>query len=55
MPSWFHLPTLLIALALACLVAFIVRGLMRDKKKGKHICGGSCGSCPNACSCHHNG
>lgn len=48
--------TIIIALALAVIVFFIVRGLVNDKKKGKSTCGGSCGHGCGGCdmngSCH---
>ena len=55
------LGTLLTALLLAALVGLIVFSLRRDRKKGKHICGGSCGSgacagcsgCSMSAPCHH--
>ena len=31
-------------------VALIVRRLILDKKAGRHICGGACGSCGGGCS-----
>ena len=42
--------SVLVALALAAIAALIVRGLIRDKKAGRHICGGSCGSCGGSCA-----
>lgn len=44
------LPTILVALALAGIVALIVRKLVRDKKSGSG-CGCGCGGCPNAAAC----
>lgn len=32
------------------IVALIVRGMIKDKKSGKHSCGGDCASCK---CCHH--
>ncbi len=44
--------TILVSLALAALVAVIILRLRRDKKQGKTSCGGNCGCCPMAGSCH---
>ena len=44
--------TILISLALVALAAGIVVKLRRDKKLGKTSCGGNCGCCPMAGSCH---
>lgn len=46
--NW-NLPTVLLALALAGLVAAIVRKMIRDRRAGKGACS-SCGSC-SACGC----
>ena len=47
--------TLLITLVLLTLVLFILLSLRKDKKAGKHICGGTCGNCPMAGTCHSKG
>ena len=44
--------TIAVSLILIGLVAWIIRGLRKDKKQGKSACGGSCGCCPMAGSCH---
>jgi len=44
--------TILISLILIGVVAAIVAGLVRDKKKGRSSCGGNCGHCPMGGSCH---
>ena len=44
--------TILISLALIALVTGIIIRLRRDKKQGKSSCGGSCGHCPMAGTCH---
>ena len=44
--------TILVSALLAGLVIFILVRLRRDKKKGKCSCGGNCGCCPMAGSCH---
>lgn len=41
--------TLLVAAALCAAVYCIVRKLARDKRAGRHSCGGNCGSC-GACA-----
>ena len=52
MLTWFevNLGSILVALTLAAVTALIVRGLIRDKKRGRHLCGGSCGACPGNCA-----
>ena len=61
MLSWLqaNIGSILVICFLLVVVALIIRGLIRDKKAGKHICGGSCGACgggcagcANACHCH---
>ena len=54
MLNWFaqNLGTILIALALAAVVVLILRGLLRDRRKGKHSCGGNCGACGGCSACH---
>lgn len=47
-----NLPTVLVAMGLAIIVALIAVKLIRDKKNGKSSCGGSCGGCPSAGFCH---
>ncbi len=44
--------TIAVSLILIGLVAWIIRGLRKDKKREKSACGGSCGCCPMAGSCH---
>ncbi|MBO7663204.1 MAG: FeoB-associated Cys-rich membrane protein [Clostridia bacterium] len=44
--------TIAVSLVLAGLVAWIIMKLRKDKKQGKSSCGGSCGCCPMAGSCH---
>ena len=44
--------TILVALGLAAAVLAIVRGLIRDKKKGKSSCGCNCAHCAMAGTCH---
>lgn len=54
MLSWIseNLATIIISLVLIVIVAGIIIGLRKDKKKGKSICGGNCGHCPMSGSCH---
>ena len=46
------IPWLICLLALAALVAVVILRLRRDRKQGKTSCGGNCGCCPMAGSCH---
>ena len=54
MLQWFadNWGTLVVGLAVLALAAAAVLTLRKDKKQGKHSCGGNCGCCPAACSCH---
>ena len=42
--------TILITAALALVVALIVVSLIRDRRRGKHVCGGNCANCKMCCS-----
>jgi hypothetical protein len=44
--------TIAVSLILAGVVAAIIIRLRKDKKQGKSLCGGNCGGCPMAGSCH---
>ncbi len=44
--------TIAVALGLAAVVIAVIRVLRRDRKQGRSLCGGSCGHCPMAGSCH---
>lgn len=45
--------TFIVGAVIAGIVAFIVRGMIRDKKNGKSIhCGGDCSHCGGHCG-HH--
>ena len=46
-PLIVHLPLVLILI-----VAGVIYSIVRDKKKGKSLCGGNCGHCAMGCSCH---
>mgnify|MGYP002511174726 CR=1 FL=1 len=37
--------TVVVFAGLAAVVAFIIRGMVRDKKQGKTGCGGDCSRC----------
>ena len=39
----------IVALVLLLVVGAIVYGMVKDKKKGKHTCGGDCGRCRGGC------
>ena len=51
MLSWLqaNIGSIVVVLFLLVVVAMIVRRLILDKRAGKHICGGSCGSCGGGC------
>ena len=44
--------TVIVSIALAGIIAGIIIRLRRDRKQGKASCGGNCGCCPMAGSCH---
>ena len=44
--------TIIVSLLLTGIVVLIVVRLRKDRKKGKCSCGGQCGCCPMAGSCH---
>ena len=44
--------TIFVSLVLIGVVALIVARLRKDRKRGKSSCGGNCGCCPMAGSCH---
>ena len=41
--------TAIVALVLLLVVGAIVYGMVKDKKKGKHSCGGDFGHCHGGC------
>ncbi|MCI6908510.1 MAG: FeoB-associated Cys-rich membrane protein [Clostridiaceae bacterium] len=47
-----NLAAILICAALIAVVAAIVAGLIRDKKRGKSSCGCGCANCPMSGACH---
>ena len=48
-----NLATIIICLVLAVIVAAIIIGLVRNKKKGKSPCGCNCAPWARAGSCHN--
>lgn len=44
--------TIVVSLLLVGLITGIVVHLRKNKKQGKSSCGGNCGCCPMAGSCH---
>ncbi|MBQ1552387.1 MAG: FeoB-associated Cys-rich membrane protein [Clostridia bacterium] len=51
MMSWLaaNIGSIIVVLILAAVVALIVWKMARDRKAGRHICGGSCGTCSGGC------
>lgn len=47
-----NIATILICIVLLGIVAAIIAGIIRDKKKGKSSCGCGCANCPMSGSCH---
>ena len=47
-----HLGYILVTMVLLLVVAVILRGMAREKRRGGGSCGGGCGGCPNAPYCH---
>lgn len=45
-----YLGTIIVSVIIVLMVFFIVRCMVKDRKKGKHICGGDCSSCHGGCS-----
>lgn len=48
-----NIATIVICVVLLSIVAAIITGIVRDKKKGKSSCGCGCANCPMSGSCHH--
>lgn len=46
--------TILVLAILAAVVAAIIIGMVRNKRKGKSSCGCGCANCAMAGSCHQN-
>ena len=49
-----NIGTIIISLMLLLIVALIIKGMIRDKKRGKSSCGCRCGHCPMSGVCHKN-
>lgn len=47
-----NIATIVICVVLLSIVAAIITGIVRDKKKGKSSCGCGCANCPMSGSCH---
>lgn len=47
-----NISTIIIGIVLAAIVGMVIVKMIRDKKKGKSSCGGSCAGCPSNCDCH---
>lgn len=49
----YNLATILIAALLVCVVALVIRKIVKDKRSGASCnCGCSCKECPSASICH---
>ena len=46
-----NLVNLALIAVLTLIVAFLIRGMIRDKKAGKSACGGNCAGCGACCAC----
>ena len=47
-----NLWTIIISLVMIAVVAAIINGMVRNKKKGRSSCGCSCAHCPMHGNCH---
>lgn len=47
-----NIATIVICVVLLAIVAAIITGIVRDKKKGKSSCGCGCANCQMSGSCH---
>lgn len=47
-----NLGTIAVGLILLAVVVLILVGMRRDRRAGKHSCGGDCSCCAGACACH---
>ncbi len=52
---WFNenLANIIICMVLIAVVALIITGMFKNKRKGKSSCGSGCAGCPMSGSCHH--
>lgn len=48
-----NLPTILVSFVLLAVVIAAIVSLVRDKKQGKHSCGGNCSACALGSTCHN--
>lgn len=46
-----HTGTIVVLLVLVFLVFIAIRRIVKDRRAGKHSCGGNCGSCPMGGMC----
>ncbi len=37
---------------LIAIAVLIIRSMIKDRREGKHSCGGNCGACASSCMCH---
>lgn len=47
-----NISTIVVCVVLLAVVALIIAGMVREKKKGKSSCGCGCANCPMSGSCH---
>ena len=47
-----NIATILICAALVAIVAAVIAGMVRNRKKGVSSCGCGCSDCPMSGSCH---
>ncbi len=46
-----NLVNIVLIAVVAGIVALLIRGMIRDKKAGKHACGGNCACCGGCAAC----
>lgn len=46
-----HTGTIIVLVILALLVFLAIRRIVKDRRAGKHSCGGNCGNCPMGGMC----
>ena len=47
-----NISAIIICAALIAVIAAIIAGMVKNKKKGKSACGCGCADCPMSSSCH---
>ena len=54
MLEWFaeNLVNIVLIAVIAGIVALLICGMLRDKKAGKHACGGNCACCGECSACN---